>query len=65
MLPLPPGGAVGLGAGLEAASPPATEEVEELAMSGEGAGPIMTEEEEGSGSGWASASVLLNKWYII
>ena len=57
MLPLPPGVAVGLRAGLEVASPPATEEVEELTTSGEGLRPIMTEEEEGSGSGWASASV--------
>ena len=57
MLPLSPGVAVELGAGLEVASPPATDEVEELTMSGEGVGLIMTEEEEGSGSGWASASV--------
>ena len=34
LLPLPPGGAVGLGEEVEVASPPATDEVEELTMTG-------------------------------
>lgn len=46
---------VGLGKGVEVA--PAIEEVEELTMSGEGEGLVVTDEVEGSGSGWASASV--------
>ena len=47
-LPPPAGVAVGFREGVEATSPPATEEVEEL---------VMTDEVEGSGSGWASTSV--------
>ena len=34
LLPLPPGGAVGLGEEVEVASPPTTDEVEELTMTG-------------------------------
>ena len=56
-MPPPAGVAVGLRAGVEATSPPATEEVEELTMTGEGEGLVVTDEVEGSGSGWASASV--------
>ena len=56
-LPPPAGVAVGLREGVEATSPPATDEVEELTMTGEGERLVMTDEVEGSGSGWASTSV--------
>ena len=57
MLPPLSGVPVGLGEGVEVASSPATDEVEEPTMSGEEEGLVVTDEVEGSGSGWASASV--------
>ena len=56
---LPPlsGVPIGLGEGVEVASSPATDDVEEPTMSGEEEGLVVTDEVEGSGSGWASASV--------
>ena len=56
-MPPPAGVAVGFREGVEATSPSATEEVEELTMSGEGERLVMIDEVEGSGSGWASTSV--------
>ena len=47
MLPPLSGVPVGLGEGVEVASSPATDNVEELTMSGEGEGLVVTEEEGG------------------